>query len=168
MLFRCAIRIHCAKFWQCICTDQLCAAVSCAVDRTSCTSSVPWCVVQFGFVLRVLQSRSFAQISLPRAGNPCLCAITGIAPALQVLVATSEGILYEFRLDAESGGDCERLAGYPLCSSATNLLDMSESRGAASAGTAGDGDDSASPGTAEGATATEPTEPAPDAAAAAP
>lgn len=75
------------------------------------------------------QSRSFAQISLPQAGNPCLCAILGVDPdPLYVLVATSEGILYKYVLDKEVGGELERMIPYPLCSSATALLELSASQ----------------------------------------
>eukprot|EP00037_Helgoeca_nana_P023659 m.246338 g.246338 ORF g.246338 m.246338 type:complete len:444 (-) comp26424_c1_seq1:1192-2523(-) len=80
------------------------------------------------------QTRSFAQISLPDAGNPNLCAICGGGPdPVHVLVATSEGILYKYALDREEGGECERMIRYPLCSSATDLIKLSASEAAEAA-----------------------------------
>mmetsp|Transcript_33604 Transcript_33604/g.88263 ORF Transcript_33604/g.88263 Transcript_33604/m.88263 type:complete len:428 (+) Transcript_33604:297-1580(+) len=77
------------------------------------------------------QARSFAQISLPESGNPSLCAICGGGDEpYHVLVATSEGILYKYRLDPEEGGECERMIRYPLCESAMDLITMSASQAA--------------------------------------
>lgn len=54
------------------------------------------------------QGRAFAAARLPHTGYRAVAAITSVARAPRLLVATAQGVLYVYALDAE-GGDCTLL-----------------------------------------------------------
>ncbi|XP_075974008.1 autophagy-related 18a isoform X2 [Anticarsia gemmatalis] len=55
------------------------------------------------------QGRAFAAARLPHTGYRAVAAITNVARAPRLLVATSQGVLYVYGLDAAEGGECPLL-----------------------------------------------------------
>ncbi|XP_047024532.1 WD repeat domain phosphoinositide-interacting protein 2 isoform X2 [Helicoverpa armigera] len=55
------------------------------------------------------QGRAFAAARLPHTGYRAVAAITNVARAPRLLVATAQGVLYVYALDAAEGGDCALL-----------------------------------------------------------
>ncbi|KAF9198601.1 autophagy protein, partial [Haplosporangium sp. Z 27] len=62
-------------------------------------------------------SRDFAYLKLPSPGVQSVIALSNTTP--QVMVATSDGYLYQYNIDLENGGQCVLLKQY-------SLLDSSE------------------------------------------
>ncbi|KAF9289013.1 autophagy protein [Mortierella alpina] len=71
-------------------------------------------------------SRDFAHLKLPSAGVQSVIALSNTTP--QVMVATSDGYLYQYNIDLENGGPCVLLKQF-------SLLD-SEDKGGADSGIA--------------------------------
>ncbi|KAF9113261.1 autophagy protein [Mortierella sp. AM989] len=65
-------------------------------------------------------SRDFAYLKLPSPGVQSVIALSNTTP--QVMVATSDGYLYQYNIDLENGGQCVLLKQY-------SLLDSSEETG---------------------------------------
>ncbi|KAG0310126.1 autophagy protein [Linnemannia gamsii] len=57
-------------------------------------------------------SRDFAYLKLPSAGVQSVIALSNTTP--QVMVATSDGYLYQYNIDLENGGPCVLLKQYGL------------------------------------------------------
>ncbi|KAF8939480.1 autophagy protein [Haplosporangium gracile] len=57
-------------------------------------------------------SRDFAYLKLPSAGVQSVIALSNTTP--QVMVATSDGYLYQYNIDLENGGPCVLLKQYSL------------------------------------------------------
>ncbi|KAF9930426.1 autophagy protein [Linnemannia zychae] len=57
-------------------------------------------------------SRDFAYLKLPSAGVQSVVALSNTTP--QVMVATSDGYLYQYNIDLENGGQCVLLKQYSL------------------------------------------------------
>ncbi|KAF9956068.1 autophagy protein [Mortierella alpina] len=57
-------------------------------------------------------SRDFAYLKLPSAGVQSVIALSNTTP--QVMVATSDGYLYQYNIDLENGGPCVMLKQYSL------------------------------------------------------
>ncbi|XP_028160728.1 WD repeat domain phosphoinositide-interacting protein 2 isoform X2 [Ostrinia furnacalis] len=55
------------------------------------------------------QGRAFAAARLPATGHRAVAAITNVARAPRLLVATAAGVLYVYALDAAEGGECALL-----------------------------------------------------------
>ncbi|KAF9933118.1 autophagy protein [Mortierella alpina] len=72
-------------------------------------------------------SRDFAHLKLPSAGVQSVIALSNTTP--QVMVATSEGYLYQYNIDLENGGPCVLLKQF-------SLLD-SDDKGGADSGSGG-------------------------------
>ncbi|XP_038211669.1 WD repeat domain phosphoinositide-interacting protein 2 isoform X4 [Zerene cesonia] len=70
------------------------------------------------------QGRAFASAKLPRAGCRAVAAVTNVSRAARLLVATSEGVLYVYALDAADGGDCALLRSHPLLDCAPPACDV--------------------------------------------
>ncbi|CAG4990734.1 unnamed protein product [Colias eurytheme] len=70
------------------------------------------------------QGRAFASARLPRAGCRAVAAVTNVARAARLLVATSEGVLYVYSLDATDGGECALLRTHPLLDTAPPATDV--------------------------------------------
>ncbi|KAF9164366.1 autophagy protein [Actinomortierella ambigua] len=66
-------------------------------------------------------SRDFAYLKLPSGGVQSVVALSNTTP--QVMVATSDGYLYQYNIDLENGGPCVLLKQY-------SLLDSNEEFGA--------------------------------------
>ncbi|XP_078037094.1 autophagy-related 18a isoform X2 [Augochlora pura] len=60
------------------------------------------------------QGRAFASVHLPFQGLRNVCAITEIHKVLRLLVASEDGYLYVYNLDAAEGGDCTLLKQHRL------------------------------------------------------
>lgn len=58
------------------------------------------------------QDRDFAHAHLPSSGCRRFCVITKTEESPRLLVASEEGILYVYNVDAENGGQCELLRQY--------------------------------------------------------
>ncbi|KAL0841646.1 hypothetical protein ABMA28_015298 [Loxostege sticticalis] len=55
------------------------------------------------------QGRAFAAARLPATGHRAVAAITNVARAPRLLVATAAGVLFVYALDAAEGGECALL-----------------------------------------------------------
>ncbi|KAF9586696.1 autophagy protein [Lunasporangiospora selenospora] len=64
-------------------------------------------------------TRDFAHLKLPNAGVQSVIALSGSTP--QVLVATSDGYLYQYNIDLENGGPCVLLKQLSLLGSNDEL-----------------------------------------------
>ncbi|KAG0230139.1 autophagy protein [Actinomortierella wolfii] len=60
-------------------------------------------------------SRDFAYLKLPSGGVQSVVALSNTTP--QVMVATSDGYLYQYNIDLENGGPCVLLKQYSLLDS---------------------------------------------------
>ncbi|KAF9087080.1 autophagy protein [Mortierella sp. AD031] len=60
-------------------------------------------------------SRDFAHIKLPTSGVQSVIALSSTTP--QIMVATSDGYLYQYNIDLENGGPCVLLKQFSLLSS---------------------------------------------------
>ncbi|XP_076381988.1 autophagy-related 18a isoform X2 [Megalopta genalis] len=60
------------------------------------------------------QGRAFASVHLPFQGLKNVCAITEVHEVLRLLVASEDGYLYVYNLDAAEGGDCTLLKQHRL------------------------------------------------------
>ncbi|CAO3569910.1 unnamed protein product [Mortierella alpina] len=60
-------------------------------------------------------SRDFAHLKLPSAGVQSVIALSNTTP--QVMVATSDGYLYQYNIDLENGGPCVLLKQFSLLDS---------------------------------------------------
>ncbi|KAG0291069.1 autophagy protein [Linnemannia gamsii] len=60
-------------------------------------------------------SRDFAHIKLPTSGIQSVIALSSTTP--QIMVATSDGYLYQYNIDLENGGQCVLLKQFSLLSS---------------------------------------------------
>ncbi|KAG0262704.1 autophagy protein [Mortierella polycephala] len=64
-------------------------------------------------------SRDFAHLKLPSAGVQSVIALSNTTP--QVMVATSEGYLYQYNIDLENGGPCVLLKQLSLLESSDDV-----------------------------------------------
>ncbi|KAG0223216.1 autophagy protein [Actinomortierella wolfii] len=64
-------------------------------------------------------SRDFAYLKLPSGGVQSVVALSNTTP--QVMVATSDGYLYQYNIDLENGGPCVLLKQYSLLDSTEEL-----------------------------------------------
>jgi autophagy-related protein 18 len=62
-------------------------------------------------------SRDFAHLKLPSAGVQSVIALSTTTP--QVMVATSDGYLYQYNIDLDNGGQCVLLRQFSLLESST-------------------------------------------------
>ncbi|KAG0301352.1 autophagy protein [Dissophora globulifera] len=62
-------------------------------------------------------SRDFAYLKLPSAGVQSVIALSNTTP--QVMVATSDGYLYQYNIDLENGGPCVLLKQFSLLESSS-------------------------------------------------
>ena len=56
--------------------------------------------------------RNFAFLKLPAAGVQNLCALSSTSP--HVYVVTAEGFFYQYKLNADEGGECVLLKQYSI------------------------------------------------------
>ncbi|GJJ71126.1 autophagy-related protein 18 [Entomortierella parvispora] len=69
-----------------------------------------------GVVTEIFEpSRDFAYLKLPSAGVQSVIALSNTTP--QVMVATSDGYLYQYNIDLDNGGPCVLLKQYSLLES---------------------------------------------------
>ncbi|KAG0001678.1 autophagy protein [Entomortierella chlamydospora] len=66
-------------------------------------------------------SRDFAYLKLPSPGVQSVIALSNTTP--QVMVATSDGYLYQYNIDLENGGQCVLLKQYSLLDSSEETED---------------------------------------------
>ncbi|CAH2105959.1 unnamed protein product [Euphydryas editha] len=72
------------------------------------------------------QGRAFAAARLPHPARRSVAAVTAVARAARLVVATSEGLVYVFALDTAEGGECALLRTHRLADSALAPLQPSE------------------------------------------
>ncbi|KAF9414823.1 autophagy protein [Podila epigama] len=73
-----------------------------------------------GMITEIFEpSRDFAYLKLPSAGVQSIIALSNTTP--QVMVATSDGYLYQYNIDLENGGQCVLLKQYSLLESSEDL-----------------------------------------------
>ncbi|ORZ27626.1 WD40-repeat-containing domain protein [Lobosporangium transversale] len=71
-------------------------------------------------------SRDFAYLKLPSAGVQSVIALSNTTP--QVMVATSDGYLYQYNIDLENGGQCVLLKQYSLLESSEESNDLHDQK----------------------------------------
>ncbi|KAG0055950.1 autophagy protein [Gryganskiella cystojenkinii] len=81
-----------------------------------------------GVVTEIFEpSRDFAYLKLPSAGVHSVIALSNTTP--QVMVATSDGYLYQYNIDLENGGPCVLLKQYSLLESTEDFAGSPGSEG---------------------------------------
>ncbi|KAG0043741.1 autophagy protein [Gryganskiella cystojenkinii] len=71
-------------------------------------------------------SRDFAHLKLPVAGVQSVIALSSTLP--QVMVATSDGYLYQYNIDMENGGPCVLLKQFSLLESSDEFSSSTENQ----------------------------------------
>ncbi|XP_050345978.1 WD repeat domain phosphoinositide-interacting protein 2 isoform X1 [Nymphalis io] len=65
------------------------------------------------------QGRAFAAARLPRPARRAVAAVTIVARTARLVVATSDGVVYVYSLDAQEGGECALLRTHRLLDAGT-------------------------------------------------